>query len=326
MEHDRQAGFLRDRPQRIEADVAGRMVVRAARRDQQRLGAKLDRLARRLGCALEVEQRHIAGRQQALVDRAEIDHVAGVRARHGIGEVVVLAAFQHVGEIEQRRGEHELAGEAQQVDRARAVLLAPRAERVPVLGQHDLRIVEVSPTAPLGILQPAVEAVAAREQHVVGDGGAVLRLEMVGEEARHFHDVRIGIVNDAPAGVGHGFLRSFVGAELSMSADISKAVQQLLEARRSGVQVAPPFALPDRAAVYAIQDGVAQATGPVSGWKVGARTPTAEPNPAPLLAGALVKSPATFDGKAMHMIGVEIEISFHIARDIAARSAAGRPR
>ena len=106
-----------------------------------------------------------------------------------------------------------------------------------------------------------------------------------------------------------------------MSADISKAVQQLLEARRSGVQVKSTAALPDRAAVYAIQDGVAQATGPVSGWKVGARTPTAEPNPAPLLAGALVRSPATFDGKAMHMIGVEIEISFHIVKNIPARSA-----
>jgi 2-keto-4-pentenoate hydratase len=94
-----------------------------------------------------------------------------------------------------------------------------------------------------------------------------------------------------------------------MSADISKAVQQLLEARRSGVQVKPTVALPDRAAVYAIQDGVAQATGPVSGWKVGARTPIAEPNP------------ATFDGKAMHMIGVEIEISFHIVKNIPARSA-----
>jgi 2-keto-4-pentenoate hydratase len=105
-----------------------------------------------------------------------------------------------------------------------------------------------------------------------------------------------------------------------MSIDIPKAVQQLLEARRSGVQVRPPFAMPDRAAVYAIQDGVAKATGPVAGWKVGARTPTAEPNPAPLLAGALVKSPAKFDGKAMHMIGVEIEISFHIGRDIAPRA------
>jgi 2-keto-4-pentenoate hydratase len=107
-----------------------------------------------------------------------------------------------------------------------------------------------------------------------------------------------------------------------MPVDISHAVHRLLEARRSGRQVAPPFALPGRDAVYAIQDGVARATGPVAGWKVGARTPTAEPNPAPLLAGALVKSPARLDGAAMHMIGVEIEISFHIAHDIPARDKA----
>ena len=106
-----------------------------------------------------------------------------------------------------------------------------------------------------------------------------------------------------------------------MTPDISHAVQALLEARRSGRQVAAPFALADRAAVYAVQDGVAKATGPIAGWKVGARTPTAEPNPAPLLADALVKSPARFDGKAMHMIGIEVEISFHIVRDIAARTA-----
>ena len=105
-----------------------------------------------------------------------------------------------------------------------------------------------------------------------------------------------------------------------MTPDISHAVSSLIEARRNGRQLAPPFAMPNRDAVYAIQDGVARATGPVAGWKVGARTPSAEPNPAPLLAGALVKSPASFDGKAMHMIGVEIEISFHIVRDIAARS------
>lgn len=107
-----------------------------------------------------------------------------------------------------------------------------------------------------------------------------------------------------------------------MTADISHAVRALLQARRSGIQIAPPFALPDRDAVYAIQDGVARATGPVAGWKVGARTPTAEPNPAPLLAGALIASPARFDGSSMHMIGVEIEISFHIGRDIASRDAA----
>lgn len=104
-----------------------------------------------------------------------------------------------------------------------------------------------------------------------------------------------------------------------MSQDIANAVQRLLEARRTGQQMPVPFALRDRAAVYAIQDGVAKATGPVSGWKVGARTPTADPNCAPLLANTLVTSPATFDGKSMHMIGVEVEISFHIVRDIPAR-------
>lgn len=106
-----------------------------------------------------------------------------------------------------------------------------------------------------------------------------------------------------------------------MTPDVSHAVQLLLEARRSGTQIAPPFAPPDRTAVYAIQDGVAAATGPVAGWKVGARTPTAEPAGAPLLAGTLTPSPARFDGTAMHMIGIEVEISFHIVRDIAARTA-----
>jgi 2-keto-4-pentenoate hydratase len=104
--------------------------------------------------------------------------------------------------------------------------------------------------------------------------------------------------------------------------DISAAAQALVEARRSKTQISAPFRLPDRTAVYAIQNEVARAFGPVAGWKVGAKTPIAEPNCAPLLAGSLVPSPAKFDGKAMHMIGVEIEISFHIARAIPARAEA----
>src|ERR1700743_1035717 len=107
------------------------------------------------------------------------------------------------------------------------------------------------------------------------------------EEDPHFGDMRISVARYAPGGIGHCSSGSLSCRELSMTPDISHAVQSLLDARRTGVQVAPPFALPDRAAVYAIQDGVARATGPVCGWKVGARTPTAEPNPAPLLADAL---------------------------------------
>ena len=105
-----------------------------------------------------------------------------------------------------------------------------------------------------------------------------------------------------------------------MTLEISHAVRGLLEARRTGIQMAPPFALPNRDAVYAIQDGVSgRPVRPPAGRSAPARR---RPNPIPrrLLAGALVKSPARFNGKAMHMIGVEIEISFHIVRDIAARS------
>lgn len=104
-----------------------------------------------------------------------------------------------------------------------------------------------------------------------------------------------------------------------MSVDVSHAVRRLLEARRTGTQIVPPFALPDRTAVHAIQDGVAAAFGPVDGWKTGARSPTAEPNAAPLLAGTLRASPARFDGKVLHMIGVEIEIAFRLARALPPR-------
>src|SRR5437868_3390728 len=106
----------------------------------------------------------------------------------------------------------------------------------------------------------------AWKQHRVGHGRAMPGLEMLFKEARHFHDVGVGVVNDAPAGVRHcsSPVRLLL-RELIMTPDISYAVRGLLEARRSGLQLAPPFALPDRNAVYAIQDGVARATGPVAG-------------------------------------------------------------
>ena len=202
MEHDRQAGLLGDRPQRIEADVAGRMIVRAARRDHQRLGAHVDRFARGLRRLLKIDQRDVAGRQQAPVDRAEIDHVAGMGAGHGIGELGIAAAFEHRGIVEQGGGEHELAGKAQQVDRARAVLLLVRAQRFPVLGEHDLRVVEVGGRS--GLEPGAVKALVARKQHAVGHDGAMPGFEVFGQEPGRFHDVCIGVVNDATTGVGHG--------------------------------------------------------------------------------------------------------------------------
>jgi hypothetical protein len=179
----------------------GRPAVGAARGDHQRLGAECDRFLCGLGGALEIDQRHVARRQQAPVDRAELDHVPRMRPRHGVGEVGIRPAFEHRRVVEQRRREHELAGEAQKIDRARAVLARGGAERRPVLGEHDLAVIEGFAAA--RILEMAVKALVPWEQHVVADAAAILRLEMIVQEARQLHDVRIGIVNDAPAGVGH---------------------------------------------------------------------------------------------------------------------------
>ena len=99
-----------------------------------------------------------------------------------------------------------LAKPSRSIERGRSCLRVG-AERVPVLAQHDLRFVEVGAVAAPALRprsQPAVEAVAVAGNSTASvTWRAVLRLEMLGEEARHFHDVRIGVVNDAPAGVGH---------------------------------------------------------------------------------------------------------------------------
>src|SRR4030088_1282901 len=90
----------------------------------------------------------------------------------------------------------------------RAGLPGVGAEREPVLPQHDLGFVEVDRVVRAGLVGLGAETVQAaaavvREEHCVGHLGAVPGLEMLLEEARHFHDVRIGVMNDAPAGIGH---------------------------------------------------------------------------------------------------------------------------
>jgi len=98
----------------------------------------------------------------------------------------------------------------------------------------------------------------------------------------------------------------------------------LLEARQSGVRL---HALPDdvrpttAAEAYAIQDVVIQEIGATGGWKVGAKSPSAEPNCAPLPAALILHSPQHFASDTFALNGVEAEVAFTVARDLPPRAA-----
>ena len=97
----------------------------------------------------------------------------------------------------------------------------------------------------------------------------------------------------------------------------------LLESRRSGVRIArlPAELVPkDAGAAYAVQESVAQALGRIAGWKVGAASPEAEPNCAPLFADLVAASPARFAAAKFPLSGIEGELAFRFGRDLPARA------
>lgn len=102
--------------------------------------------------------------------------------------------------------------------------------------------------------------------------------------------------------------------------NVDQAASLLLEARIQGRQVRAGHPCPtDAAQAYAVQDAVAKRSGPVGGWKVGAKAPDQTPNAAPIFKDLIRPAPAVWPGGSLHMRGVEAEIAFKIAEDIAPR-------
>ena len=101
---------------------------------------------------------------------------------------------------------------------------------------------------------------------------------------------------------------------------VQRAAAALLAARRDERQFEAPASPPEDAAqAYAIQEAVLRELGPARGWKVGAASPEAEPNRAPLLA--VESSPAELDSARFHMLGIEAEIAFTLAADLPPRDS-----
>jgi 2-keto-4-pentenoate hydratase len=96
----------------------------------------------------------------------------------------------------------------------------------------------------------------------------------------------------------------------------------LLAARRSFTPIAtlPASLVPASAeAAYAVQDLTARALGRIAGWKVGAASPSAEPNCAPLFAELVAPSPARFPAARFRLGGIEGELAFRFAKPLPPR-------
>jgi 2-keto-4-pentenoate hydratase len=109
-----------------------------------------------------------------------------------------------------------------------------------------------------------------------------------------------------------------------MATDIALAAETLLKARRERVWIEnlPESARPvDMAEVQAIHRLVAEGRGPVGGWKVGAASPEAVPNGAPLNAADLHMTPEPLPASRFNVTGVEAEIAYLLGRDLPPRDA-----
>jgi 2-keto-4-pentenoate hydratase len=110
-----------------------------------------------------------------------------------------------------------------------------------------------------------------------------------------------------------------------MLQDLAEEAARLLCAARGGTPVheLPPECRPQSDAdAYQIQDAVTRRLGQaIGGWKVGAASPAAAAFCAPIYAGMIRPSPASYKAAELRLIGIEAEIAFRFQRDLPARAA-----
>ena len=108
----------------------------------------------------------------------------------------------------------------------------------------------------------------------------------------------------------------------SQEDQVVRITDALLDSRRSGKTLPdlPPDLQPaDMDAVYAVQDRVAQAFGPIGGWKIGAPSPEATPMYAPMPAAWMSATGSEMTGPRWRYRGLEAEIAFMVGEDLPPR-------
>jgi 2-keto-4-pentenoate hydratase len=102
-----------------------------------------------------------------------------------------------------------------------------------------------------------------------------------------------------------------------------EAADLLLNARRTAALIddlpadLKPATLEE---AYAVQDLIAEAYGPIGGWKIGAPTPDATPIFAPMPLAWIAASDSTLSGITSRYRGLEAEIAFLMGQDLPPRS------
>jgi 2-keto-4-pentenoate hydratase len=102
-----------------------------------------------------------------------------------------------------------------------------------------------------------------------------------------------------------------------------EAANTLLDARRTANPIddlpaeLQPSSLEE---AYEVQDILAEAYGPIGGWKVGAPTPEATPIFAPMPLAWIAASDSTLAGATWRYRGLEAEIAFQLGQDLPPRS------
>jgi 2-keto-4-pentenoate hydratase len=105
------------------------------------------------------------------------------------------------------------------------------------------------------------------------------------------------------------------------TSNIDRAATALINARRSSTLLLGLPAVPQSVAeAYAIQDAVCAALGPVGGWKVGAKTPDAEPTCAPLPLALMHASPREIVQARSQLRGIEAEVAVRLRHDLPPRA------
>jgi 2-keto-4-pentenoate hydratase len=103
-----------------------------------------------------------------------------------------------------------------------------------------------------------------------------------------------------------------------------EAAKRLVGARRSRTPaLTGDVALKSEKEAYRVQDAVFAALwsgARAAAWKAGGPSDKVEPTAAPIPPENLLRSPASVAGAQMQMIGVEAEVAFRFARDLAPRS------